>query len=871
MCTTRKMEFEMFLLQIMCFLIGLFHCNALPLASKSPDKFCPELSLPNGEVSPPTPRSPMRNFKCNGGFTLYGAKMSSCIQRGVWYPDIPKCIKSGCEELNLDNGKVQFSRPNKNKSPLISFTCNEGFRRNGTDKLLCDGRTWGDQAPTCVRFQPKHDPVECDFEDVYLCGWSQDINDDFDWTRWSGKTPTDDTGPSTDYTTRSDQGHYVFLETTGQQRGDRANLISMIFQPAIATNECLTFRYHMYGKHVGNLSVFLTPANLDTKKMKDSHRFFHVTGNRSNEWHLGNVRLSKQTAAFKIVIQGTSGGFYGDIALDDVKISKCSEGLKATSKPTSPLMSLNTTSTTEILGHPGLKATSETKAVSESTVSPKSKVTKATTRSITTSTRGAKSTSTRGAKSTSTRGAKSTSTRGAKSTSKGFGAFAPQLTKRSSVTPKDALIADTTAPSTVVPRAASIDRSRVESTFVSRTERFPSTYVSIDVSTYRSRVSSEGAETQSKDPNLSSFTASIYSSSTTDKSEADVDVTYDFNTDISDSSREESTPDIKDTEDKHLSGDVIGEYGETYPDSSKNFEFDKLNKKNQNLEFPDDNGALVTKRTKKPLLSKTNHVPGNINTVKKTPANTESGKSKQKVSLIWFFIVLVLLVSITMILVSVLTWRWAKRNQRAKLGREYDGHKVEEVQSCDTDAETCLGEKGSSNDDTVKAECYKDIVEVKQETTETGITETVMTGTGVTGTELRETGVTGTELKETGVTGTELTETGVIETMAEAKTEEVTEEKTEHKVSEKISTESENLSDEHRIKPGKEENETEKETCETSLEPTDSVKQEEKYNIDKELKNNVTKDSDNDEGKLAELNAKSDELSKLTADQGAVI
>lgn len=41
----------------------------------------------------------------------------------------------------------------------------------------------------------------CDFEDAGLCGWSQDVNDDFDWTWISGTTPTSDTGPDADHTT----------------------------------------------------------------------------------------------------------------------------------------------------------------------------------------------------------------------------------------------------------------------------------------------------------------------------------------------------------------------------------------------------------------------------------------------------------------------------------------------------------------------------------------------------------------------------------------------------------------------------------------------------------------------------------------------
>ena len=42
----------------------------------------------------------------------------------------------------------------------------------------------------------------CGFEDEQICGFYQEDNntDSLDWTRGSGSTPSDDTGPSTDHT-----------------------------------------------------------------------------------------------------------------------------------------------------------------------------------------------------------------------------------------------------------------------------------------------------------------------------------------------------------------------------------------------------------------------------------------------------------------------------------------------------------------------------------------------------------------------------------------------------------------------------------------------------------------------------------------------
>ena len=40
----------------------------------------------------------------------------------------------------------------------------------------------------------------CDFEDDGLCGFDQDVYDDFDWTRMSGGTNSSMTGPKNDHT-----------------------------------------------------------------------------------------------------------------------------------------------------------------------------------------------------------------------------------------------------------------------------------------------------------------------------------------------------------------------------------------------------------------------------------------------------------------------------------------------------------------------------------------------------------------------------------------------------------------------------------------------------------------------------------------------
>ncbi len=54
------------------------------------------------------------------------------------------------------------------------------------------------------------------------------------------------TGPTSDHTTSSTDGHYIFIETNlDTKQGWKANLISEPF--ADSSNGCIQFWYHMFG------------------------------------------------------------------------------------------------------------------------------------------------------------------------------------------------------------------------------------------------------------------------------------------------------------------------------------------------------------------------------------------------------------------------------------------------------------------------------------------------------------------------------------------------------------------------------------------------------------------------------------------------
>ncbi|XP_074657056.1 uncharacterized protein LOC141910238 [Tubulanus polymorphus] len=152
--------------------------------------------------------------------------------------------------------------------------------------------------------------VSCQFEDSFLCGYSLG-NDPLQWLRMSGPTSTTETGPQADHTTGNSTGYYMYIESSMGQPGDG----TLMWSPEIRLNEtsCLMFYYHMYGKTMGSLSVL-------TKNATSMYQKWTVSGNRGNEWRLGQVNL--EPGNIRVGFHAIRGGrLWSDIALDDVKVT----------------------------------------------------------------------------------------------------------------------------------------------------------------------------------------------------------------------------------------------------------------------------------------------------------------------------------------------------------------------------------------------------------------------------------------------------------------------------------------------------------------------------------------------------------------------
>ncbi|XP_077160334.1 MAM and LDL-receptor class A domain-containing protein 1 [Paroedura picta] len=163
--------------------------------------------------------------------------------------------------------------------------------------------------------------LQCNFESG-LCNWKQDTDDDFDWTRNQGPTPTLNTGPMKDHTLGTVKGHYLYLESSEPQEfQNRAVLLSPLFNSTFAENRrsCIfRFHYHMFGKHIYRLAVFQRTAS-NTR----GHLLWHMFGNQGNRW-IRKILYITSSEPFQILVEGTVGdGFTGDIGIDDLSFMDC--------------------------------------------------------------------------------------------------------------------------------------------------------------------------------------------------------------------------------------------------------------------------------------------------------------------------------------------------------------------------------------------------------------------------------------------------------------------------------------------------------------------------------------------------------------------
>ena len=173
---------------------------------------------------------------------------------------------------------------------------------------------------------PEEEPwVPYAYEENFESGfgvWQNAGGDAFDWTRLSGPTPSDQTGPPSGY---GGSGYYLYAEATGATPGSNAYL-EATFDFGEAESPRLWFQYHMFDyslANMGTLSVDVSTnggASWNTDAWSKSGAQQWKT---NSMWGQATVDLAFCGRQSNVVLRfrGTTGTDYrSDMAIDTVRI-----------------------------------------------------------------------------------------------------------------------------------------------------------------------------------------------------------------------------------------------------------------------------------------------------------------------------------------------------------------------------------------------------------------------------------------------------------------------------------------------------------------------------------------------------------------------
>lgn len=148
------------------------------------------------------------------------------------------------------------------------------------------------------------------FETSSLNGWTQLTWEDMDWTRRSGSTPSNYTGPSS-----AQEGlSYLYMEATSNYE-ERAIIQSPCFSIPPTGQSSFRFYYHMLGSDMGQLRVRIATGNSNSWTT-----IWSRSGNQGNSWLEAIVDLTPYAGQnIRLRFDGEIGDYYqSDICIDNI-------------------------------------------------------------------------------------------------------------------------------------------------------------------------------------------------------------------------------------------------------------------------------------------------------------------------------------------------------------------------------------------------------------------------------------------------------------------------------------------------------------------------------------------------------------------------
>lgn len=176
--------------------------------------------------------------------------------------------------------------------------------------------------------------------------WVNATGDDIEWTRDSGGTPSNGTGPSTG----QDGSFYLYTEaSTNVTPPGSPNKTALLNSPCIdltlLSGAAIDFGYHMNGTAMGTLEVLVSSDNGASYTS-----LWSTSGSQGNSWLAANIDLSAYAGSvITLQFNGTTGsGWSSDIAIDAISITSTAPDTEIPTAPTSLVASNITENSTDL-------------------------------------------------------------------------------------------------------------------------------------------------------------------------------------------------------------------------------------------------------------------------------------------------------------------------------------------------------------------------------------------------------------------------------------------------------------------------------------------------------------------------------------------
>ncbi|KAH9394301.1 MAM domain-containing glycosylphosphatidylinositol anchor protein 2, partial [Tyrophagus putrescentiae] len=296
------------------------------------NKNCPSIRLPNGWVRLRS-NNRIARFSCNQHYELIAYGCPKITPR----PPLKSKKFNDGRVLDLSCDLGYYLKANISTTAIDSNELNamSSFPFQNL-RLYCVGKTWImddprtdissfvvgrvpiSGLPSCDIYQaPVSTSMNCSFEDS-LCGWFQDQDDEFDWSRNQHTTPSHLDGTELLWVLPVLESSYP------RTPGEIARLYSPVYTHLEGTSDaCFEFYYHMYGKAIGGLRVYVLEKS---KALRDLVPKWEVTGDQGDVWIKAQVEINgesgDQLQPFQLIFEGILGhGHQGDIAIDDLALT----------------------------------------------------------------------------------------------------------------------------------------------------------------------------------------------------------------------------------------------------------------------------------------------------------------------------------------------------------------------------------------------------------------------------------------------------------------------------------------------------------------------------------------------------------------------